>query len=172
MRHILFIIVQIINIVTIFVSTNTIIHSYLFSYTLTRAVLIFQFIWVMLGLHIFYRQKIKELEYVLLFLLPLLLLQYVIKGYSSGFAVLSSDIQVLPRMRASVAYEMLHDLGHLYLQLDPHLAYPQEFMVLHILRLITSRPIIELYESVMKTVSLIFWIIFAVLLHKFIFKNI
>ena len=138
MRNTSLTIVQIINVATILVSFNTIIHSYLFSHTLTRAVLIFQFIWVMLGLCVFYRRKIRELEYVLLFLLPLLLLQYVVKGYSSGFAVLPSDIQVLPRMRASVTYEMLHDLGHLYPQLDPHLAYPQEFMVLHILGLITS----------------------------------
>jgi len=125
----------------------------------------------MLGLCVFYRRKIRELEYVLLFLLPLLLLQYVVKGYSSGFAVLPSDIQVLPRMRASVTYEMLHDLGHLYPQLDPHLAYPQEFMVLHILGLITSRSIVELYEGVMKTISLISWIAFAMLLHKHILKD-
>ena len=164
-------VVQFINFVIILVSFNTIIHSYPFSYTLTRAVLIFQLIWVMLGQYIFYRRKIRGLEYVLLFLLPLLLLQYVVEGYSSGFAVLPLDIQVLPRMRASVAYEMLHDLGYLYPQLDPHLAYPQEFMILHILRLITSRPIIELYEGVMKTVSLIFWIIFVMLLHEYT-KNI
>jgi hypothetical protein len=75
-------------------------------------------------------------------------------------------------MRASVAYEMLHDLGHLDPQLDPHLAYPQEFMVLSTLKLITSRPIIELYEGVMKIISLTFWTIFILLLYKFVFKDI
>ena len=75
-------------------------------------------------------------------------------------------------MRASVAYEMLHDLGHLDPRLDPHLAYPQEFMVLSTLKLITSRPIIELYEGVMKIISLTFWTIFILLLYKFVFKDI
>jgi hypothetical protein len=96
----------------------------------------------------------------------------VVKGYSSGFALLSSDIKVLPRMRASTAYEMLRDSGRLDPQLDPHLAYPQEFMVLYILSLITSQPVIELYEGVMKLASITFWTVFAMLLYKFIFKDI
>jgi len=165
-------VMQIINVISILIFFNTIIHDYLFSYTLTRTIIVLQFIWIMFGFSLFCKRKIAELDFVLLFLLPLLLLQYVVKGYSSGFALLSSDIKVLPRMRASTAYEMLHNLGHLDPQLDPHLAYPQEFIVLHILSLITSRPVIELYEGVMKIVSLTFWSVFAVLLYKFLYKSV
>jgi len=165
-------VMQIINVISILIFFNTIIHDYLSSYILTRAIIVFQFIWIISGLSLLCKQKITELDFVLLFLLSLLLLQYVVKGYSSGFTSLPLNIQVLPRMRASTAYEMLRDLGRLDPQLDPHLAYPQEFMVLHILSLITSRPIIELYEGVMKIVSLTFWIVFAVFLYKFIFKDI
>jgi hypothetical protein len=96
----------------------------------------------------------------------------VVKGYSSGLASLPSDIRVLPRMRATVAYEILHDSGRLDPLLEPHLAYPQEFIVVYILKLVTSRLIVELYEGVMKPLSLIFWTILMMLLYESVFKDI
>ncbi len=172
MKRKLLSIVQIINIISILIFFNTVIHDDLISYILTRALLIYQFIWIILGLYLLYQRKIRGPDYVLLFLFPLLLLQYVVKGYSSGLASLPSDIRVLPRMRATVAYEILHDSGRLDPLLEPHLAYPQEFIVVYILKLVTSRLIVELYEGVMKPLSLIFWTILMMLLYESVFKDI
>jgi len=89
-----------------------------------------------------------------------------IKGFSGGLSLLHPNLEILPRMRASVAFKALADTAHLDASIDPHLVYPQEFIIVYVLKLITGGSIIDLYEIAMKSLSIAFWLILALLLFK------
>lgn len=140
--------------------------NYLLDLTISRGVIAFQFIWLGVGVVLLCGRRINELWYTFFFLLPIIMLTKFIKGFSGGLSLLHPNLEILPRMRASVAFKALADTAHLDASIDPHLVYPQEFIIVYVLKLITGGSIIDLYEIAMKSLSIAFWLILALLLFK------